>query len=132
MFADKMNKFDRMFLAVMIGPVLFLSSCTFPGLMSQTSGTSIQTKDKVIVFFSDGDKIEDEKQYYDALLAIKEKYPVDSKNFKVYQEEQNNPFGVRKYPSLLVMDNKKVVIHIEGMVQTKEEILKPLRKVLKH
>ncbi|AZB42773.1 hypothetical protein CEF21_10970 [Bacillus sp. FJAT-42376] len=121
-----------MLLAAVIGPALFLSSCTPPGLMFQSAGSAIHTKDKVILFFSDQKKMEDEEQYYDALLAIKDQYPEDYEKMRVYQDDKKNPFGISTYPSLLVINNQKVVVHIEGNVQSKEEILKPLTKVLQN
>ncbi|MGD6818387.1 hypothetical protein ACQCVE_15105 [Metabacillus sp. 113a] len=130
MFTDRMLQFNRILLAALIGSVLILSSCTFPGVISQTAVPPVHSKEKVILFFSDEKKIEEEEQYYDALLAIKDKYPAEYKKMRIYQEEQKNPYGVSTYPALMIMENHEIVVRIEGIVNSKDEILAPIKKAL--
>ncbi|MTH52567.1 hypothetical protein GKZ89_04040 [Bacillus mangrovi] len=130
MLSERKFRLDRILLAAVIGPALLLSSCSLQEALSSTPAPQVQSKGKIIVFFSDGEKIEEEEQYYDALLDIKEEYPEEYEKMRVYQEEQKNPFGIKSFPSLLIMEDRKIRVHVEGALKTKDQILSEIKTVL--
>ncbi|MGM7720210.1 hypothetical protein [uncultured Metabacillus sp.] len=120
----------RSILIAFIIPVFILSSCEGV-LYSQTKPDEEMTREKQLLFFSDDENIDREAVYYDALLDIKKEFPEDFKNMKVISENSNyDDFEVDIYPSLLVIEEDKVIVHIEGALLTKEEIMKPISKAL--
>ncbi|KKI93960.1 hypothetical protein WQ54_01710 [Bacillus sp. SA1-12] len=89
------------------------------------------TSEKQLLFFSDEENIDREAVYYDALLDIQKEFPEDFNNMKVIPENSNyKDFEVDIYPSLLVIKEDKVIVHIEGALLTKDEIMKPISKAL--
>ncbi|MFY4773687.1 hypothetical protein [Metabacillus sp. RGM 3146] len=119
----------RFALITIIMPVLFLTSCSAYDFASPSNGR-IKAKDKQIFFFSDEENIDKETKYYDALLDIKQKYPKEVRQMKVYQTEQKNPLQNHTFPSLVVIDNNQVIVKINGFVKSKEEIVRPITKAL--
>ncbi|MEK5443293.1 MULTISPECIES: hypothetical protein [unclassified Fredinandcohnia] len=107
---------------------IFLSSCS----SYQTQPTLPEIKDKQIIFFSDEDNIHNESNYYDALLELRNKFPTEIANMKVVSSEDNRlytKYKIDEYPSLLIIEQDKVLEKIEGNVD-KEEIIIPLENVL--
>jgi hypothetical protein len=119
-------------LIAFIIPVIILSSCENV-LFSQGTTDEELTKEKQLLFFSDDDNIDREAVYYDALLDIKKEFPEEIENMKVFSEQNDSgqyEVEVDIYPSLLVIDKDGVVVHIEGAVLTKEEIMEPIANAL--
>jgi hypothetical protein len=119
-------------LIAFIIPVIILSSCENV-LFSQGTTDEELTKEKQLLFFSDDDNIDREAVYYDALLDIKKEFPEEIENMKVFSEHSDSKqyeVEVDIYPSLLVIDKDGVVVHIEGAVLTKEEIMEPIANAL--
>jgi hypothetical protein len=119
-------------LIAFIIPVIILSSCENV-LFSQGNTDEELTKEKQLLFFSDDDNIDREAVYYDALLDIKKEFPEEIENMKVFSEHNDSKqyeVEVDIYPSLLVIDKDGVVVHIEGAVLTKEEIMGPIANAL--
>ncbi|MFD1777733.1 MULTISPECIES: hypothetical protein [Fredinandcohnia] len=107
---------------------IFLSSCS----SYQTQPTLPETEEKQIIFFSDEDNLHNESNYYDALLELRNKFPTEIANMKVVSSEDNRlytKYKVEEYPSLLIIEQDKVLEKIEGNVD-KEEIIIPLENVL--
>ncbi len=107
---------------------IFLSSCS----SYQTQPTLPEIKDKQIIFFSDEDNLHNESNYYDALLELRNKFPTEIANMKVVSSEDNRlytKYKIDEYPSLLIIEQDKVLEKIEGNVD-KEEIIIPLENVL--
>ncbi len=91
-----------------------------------------ETDEKQIIFFSDEDNLRNESSYYDALLELKNKFPSEIANMKVVSSEDNRlytKYQIEEYPSLLIVQQDKVLKKIEGNVD-KEEIITPLENVL--
>ncbi|WP_010282825.1 Pal-related lipoprotein [Bacillus timonensis] len=105
-----------------------LSSCSF----NQTQPTLPETDEKQIIFFSDENNLRNESNYYDALLELRSKFPTEIANMKVVSSEDNRlytKYKVEEYPSLLIVQQNKVLKKIEGNV-AKDEIIIPLENVL--
>lgn len=105
-----------------------LSSCS----SYQTQSTIAETDEKQIIFFSDEDNLRNESNYYDALLELRNKFPTEIANMKVVSSEDNRlytKYKIEEYPSLLIVQQNKVLKKIEGNVD-KDEILIPLENVL--
>jgi len=107
---------------------IFLSSCS----SYQTQPTLPEIEEKQIIFFSDEDNLHNESNYYDALLELRNKFPTEIANMKVVSSEDNRlytKYKIEEYPSLLIIEQDKVLEKIEGNVD-KEEIIIPLENVL--
>lgn len=107
---------------------IFLSSCS----SYQTQPTLPEMEEKQIIFFSDEDNLHNESNYYDALLELRNKFPTEIANMKVVSSEDNRlytKYKIEEYPSLLIIEQDKVLEKIEGNVD-KEEIIIPLENVL--
>ncbi|MEH7387829.1 hypothetical protein V7147_20880 [Bacillus sp. JJ1521] len=107
---------------------IILSSCS-----SYKSQPLIpETDEKQIIFFSDEDNLRNESSYYDALLELKIKFPTEIANMKVVSSNDNRlytKYEIEVYPSLLIVQQDKVLEKIEGNVG-KDEIITPLENVL--
>jgi len=110
--------------------VLLLTSCSI--LHNDTDGEKFQFEGKQILFFTDERYINDEAVYYDALLDLKHEYPDEIENMMVFHAKQtdNEPFNINTYPSLVVVENNEIIMHIKGHVEQKEEIVNSIAKVL--
>ncbi|MFC0274663.1 hypothetical protein ACFFIX_25385 [Metabacillus herbersteinensis] len=120
----------RPILFAIIMSVLVLSSCD----ISQVSSNGLNDgvfEEKQLLFFSDDKNIDREAVYYDALLDLQKEFPEKVDNMKVIAAKQEyGPFEVDTYPSLLVIDEQQIIVHIEGSVLSKDEITKPILEAL--
>lgn len=111
-------------------PILFLSSCDNK-LFSHGDINEVIPQDKQLLFFSDDENIDREAIYYDAFLELRIEFPKEFENMKIISvKTDNRKYEVDIYPSLLVIDKEKVIVHIEGPVLTKKDILDPVAKAL--
>lgn len=83
-----------------------------------------------ILFFSDENQIDQEASYYDALLDLEKDYPDQIDKMKVYDNRKGWEDEIETVPTLMVVDQRHVVVKIEGCVKKKEDIIKPLQHVL--
>lgn len=84
------------------------------------------------MFFSDEENIHKEGNYYDALLELKKQFPEEISKMKVISYKENrsyNDFQVDSYPTLLIVQENKVIEIIDGDV-SKDEIIEPIQKAL--
>ncbi len=81
-------------------------------------------------FFSDENQIDQEAPYYDALLDLEKDYPEQIDKMKVYDNKEGWEDEIETVPTLMVVDQRHVVVKIEGCVKKKEDIIKPLQHVL--
>ncbi|MEH7382362.1 thioredoxin domain-containing protein [Bacillus sp. JJ1533] len=91
-----------------------------------------ETDEKQIIFFSDEENLRNESSYYDALLELKNKYPNEIANMKVVSSNENrlySKYQIEEYPSLLIVQQDKVLEKIEGNMD-KDEIITPLENIL--
>ncbi|PMC35173.1 hypothetical protein CJ195_20495 [Bacillus sp. UMB0899] len=120
----------RSILIIFIIPVVVLSSCENI-LFSEGPTDFALNRDKQIVFYSDDENIDREAIYYDALLDIKEEFPEEFENMRVVSENTDeHMYEVDTYPSLLVVSKEKILVQIEGIVLSKEDILEPVSNAL--
>lgn len=110
--------------------VLLLASCSILGQNNETN--TYQFDGKQILFFTDERYINDEAVYYDALLELKQDYPEEIENMMVFHAKQTEkePFNIDTYPSLVVVEDNEVIMHIKGHVDQKEEIVNSIVKAL--
>ncbi|MEH7234897.1 thioredoxin domain-containing protein [Bacillus sp. JJ1562] len=107
---------------------LILSSCS----LYNAQPLIPESDEKQIIFFSDEDNLRNESSYYDALLELKNKFPDEIANMKVVSSEDNRlytKYQIEEYPSLLIVQQDKVLEKIEGNMD-KDEIITPLENVL--
>ncbi|MFT4415177.1 hypothetical protein ACLM5H_15045 [Fredinandcohnia humi] len=110
---------------------IVLSSCSTNKPLPQTISES---DDKQIIFFSDEDNLQNESNYYDALLELRNKYPTEIANMKIISSDESRlyaKYDIDKYPSLLIVQKSKVIKKIEGVVEV-EEIIPPIEEALSH
>ncbi|THE11159.1 hypothetical protein E1I69_16080 [Bacillus timonensis] len=91
-----------------------------------------ESDEKQIIFFSDENNLRNETSYYDALLELKNKFPTEIENMKVVSSDENRlytKYQIEQYPSLLIVQQDKILQKIEGNVD-KDEIITPLENVL--
>jgi protein-disulfide isomerase-like protein with CxxC motif len=73
-----------------------------------------------------------EKDYYNALLDIQKKFPDEVNSFQIIIQKDNNKmiedYEISTYPTLLILDDNKIKIRIEGN-QTQNFIYEKLEKV---
>ncbi|MBM7603493.1 hypothetical protein JOC75_001463 [Metabacillus crassostreae] len=120
----------KLLLLITFIPVIVLSSCDNI-FFSKSSPTEDIAEEKQLLFFSDDDNIDREAVYYEALLDIKKDYPEKIEKMQIYSEKKDHKlYNVDTYPTLLVVDKEEVVVHIEGAVFSKEEILESISNAL--
>ncbi|WNF35612.1 hypothetical protein RJD24_14255 [Bacillaceae bacterium IKA-2] len=93
----------------------------------------LQKKDEnITMLFSDDQFINEEGNYYDALLDVKKRYPQRVRSFNVIHSSERDlvrHYEINEYPTLLIIHNETVTIRVEGPLQ-KTEILKILEELL--
>ncbi|WP_223831593.1 hypothetical protein [Bacillus swezeyi] len=102
--------------------------------MSQIMADQNQSADQrhtKLIFFSDDEHMEREVAYYDALLELKKEFPAQVSNMEILNKKGKWEKEVNSFPSLLLVDHKKVLVKIEGKIKDKEKIVKLLEKQLK-
>lgn len=119
-----------MLIAFIISMMILLTSCDYKLFSSDENGEE-HMQDTQLLFYSDATNIDREAIYYDALLDIKSEFPEEFENMKVISEKNDNKkYRVGVYPSLLVIEKEEVVVQIEGVVLTKDEIIEPIVNAL--
>jgi hypothetical protein len=113
-----------------IMPVFLLSSCSLN--FTSEAINQPEPEEKKLLFFSDEQDEYRESIYYDALIDLKREFPeeIEGLQFIESSAEEDYPFDVDKYPSLVVVDDNQVIFQIEGHVGNKEEIINPVIKAL--
>ncbi|MFN2746063.1 MULTISPECIES: hypothetical protein [Bacillus] len=69
--------------------------------------------------------------YYDALMDLKKEYPKQVANMEILEEKGKWKKDVHIFPCLLLVNDKKVLVKIEGKIKDKEKIVKLLKEQLK-
>jgi hypothetical protein len=116
----------RSVLIAFIISIILLTSCDNK-LFSNDESDEEHIQDIQLLFYSDVAHIDREAVYYDALLDIKKEFPEVFENMKVVSEKNDDKkYEVDIYPSLLVIEKEEVIVHIEGAVLTKAEIIEPI------
>lgn len=111
--------------------LIVLTSCTSNEVTS--SYPFLQKKDEnITILFSDDYSINDEGNYYDALLDVKRRHPELIRSFNVIHSSSRDLvryFEIEEFPTLLVLHNEIVTVRIIGSMQ-KIDILQTLEEVL--
>jgi hypothetical protein len=109
---------------------LILFACDHANFKNSDQVTSTETH---LLFFSDEKNLYKEAKYYDALLEIKTKFPEQVSKMKVISsasdDQLNEQYNVKTFPTLLVVKDNKVVLKIDGNTD-KKDIVDPIIKVL--
>lgn len=111
--------------------LFILTSCQINSLQSQLEKNDA-TNEKQILFFSDADNLHNEGNYYDALLELKKTFPVEIGKMRVISisdNQMNSKYKIKKYPSILIVYNNKVIKKIQGNVTT-GDIITPIEDTL--
>ncbi|MRX71664.1 hypothetical protein GJU40_05680 [Bacillus lacus] len=115
---------------IMFMPLIILSACSHLSFYQKEHGSVELHSDRQILFFSNESRIDKETAYYDALLDLKKDFPQEINGMIVYPEKKKNPYKVDSYPAIIVIENETILLHLEGSYTAKDEILKPLKKIL--
>ncbi|KAA6453014.1 hypothetical protein FZC77_01940 [Bacillus swezeyi] len=110
--------------------LFLMSGCSLSQIMADQNQSADQRHTKLI-FFSDDEHMEREVAYYDALLELKKEFPAQVSNMEILNKKGKWEKEVNSFPSLLLVDHKKVLVKIEGKIKDKEKIVKLLEKQLK-
>ncbi|QHZ46651.1 hypothetical protein M654_010250 [Bacillus sp. NSP9.1] len=108
----------------------FMSGCSF----SQDTEDEHQSDEQPhvkLIFFSDDEHMDREIAYYDALMDLKKEYPKQVANMEILEEKGKWKKDVHIFPCLLLVNDKKVLVKIEGKIKDKEKIVKLLKEQLK-
>ncbi|ARK31169.1 hypothetical protein [Halalkalibacter krulwichiae] len=122
-----MDKYIEM---MIISSMLFLSSC-FPQASSIENPISQDQEQTITVLFSDSSNLHEEKTYYDALLELKQKDPVNAPSLMIIDSEERDAiryFNIEQFPTMIVLTGEKENLRVEGSL-TKDEILGHLKEV---
>ncbi|MFB6497604.1 hypothetical protein [Bacillus haynesii] len=112
---------------------LFLTSgCSLSHIMPDQHHQSANQRHLKLIFFSDDEHMEQEVAYYDALLDLKKEFPEQVSNMEISHDKGQWKKEVKIFPSLLLVNDKKVLVKIEGKIKDKDKIVKLLQKELKH
>ncbi|MEC1626296.1 peptidoglycan-associated lipoprotein Slp [Bacillus mojavensis] len=110
--------------------IFALSGCTLSTINPIQKSRIDSIHHTQILFFSDEHQIDQEASYYDALLDLEKDYPDQIDKMKVYDNRKGWEDEIETVPTLMVVDQRHVVVKIEGCVKKKEDIIKPLQHVL--
>jgi hypothetical protein len=99
-----------------------------------TSATQKENRQMETILFSNNQYLSSEENYYNALLEIKQKYPKEVNSFQIIFQNENEEiikrYQIVKYPTLLILDNDKVLVKLEGNI-SKDNIFKEIESVYK-
>lgn len=121
------------FRAIFTAAICFLfltSGCSLSHIMPDQHHQSVNQHHLKLIFFSDDEHMEQEVAYYDALLDLKKEFPEQVSNMEISHDKGQWKKEVKIFPSLLLVNDKKVLVKIEGKI--KDKIVKLLQKELKH
>ncbi|OMI24547.1 hypothetical protein BTA31_22065, partial [Bacillus haynesii] len=122
------------FRAIFTAAICFLfltSGCSLSHIMPDQHHQSVNQRHLKLIFFSDDEHMEQEVAYYDALLDLKKEFPEQVSNMEISHDKGQWKKEVKIFPSLLLVNDKKVLVKIEGKIKDKDKIVKLLHKELK-
>jgi hypothetical protein len=94
---------------------------------------SSHLKENKVIFFSDTKNGIEEVPYYDAIIELKEKYPIEFKNFTVLNpkkdKEKLKEYNITTAPSILIVNQGKQILNVQGKL-TSNEIVTLMTHVL--
>lgn len=127
----EVNRLYFMRTLLIIFPMLFvLSSCSFAYIIpNQTDQVSHIQKPRIL-FFTDAENLDKESPYYDAVLDLKNEYPKEMSKMIVKEDRKGWKNEVDELPAILLVNNEKVIVKVEGNVRSKEDILSPICQAL--
>lgn len=76
--------------------------------------------------FTDAENLDKESPYYDAVLELKNEYPKEMSKMIVKEDRKGWKNEVDELPAILLVNDEKVIVKVEGNVRSKQEILSPL------
>jgi hypothetical protein len=110
-----------------------LSGCSFFALSNNNKPIISNEEDQLeTLLFSNDTYLETEKNYYNALLDIQKDYPSEVHSFDIIFLRDNKEivdhYEIKSYPTLLIINEDKVLVRIEGE-QSEENIYKEIENV---
>ncbi|MDX8359927.1 hypothetical protein [Cytobacillus sp. IB215316] len=107
---------------------IFIASCQ----QNDTSSIPKNKDDLQLMFFSDENNVQNEINYYDALLELKKEFPHEISNMVIISsqtEELNINININQYPALVMMYDNEIIAQVEGHI-SKDEIMNPIKEAL--
>ncbi|MCY9414946.1 hypothetical protein MOF43_21355, partial [Bacillus haynesii] len=115
------------FRAIFTAAICFLfltSGCSLSHIMPDQHHQSANQRHLKLLFFSDDEHMEQEVAYYDALLDLKKEFPEQVSNMEISHDKGQWKKEVKIFPSLLLVNDKKVLVKIEGKIKDKDKIVR--------
>ncbi|MCF6136943.1 hypothetical protein [Pseudalkalibacillus berkeleyi] len=100
----------------LISILSILSSCQLQSA-DENSPANLDTEEIHTFVFSSKNKQDDERIYYDALLALQKKYPNKLDSIKVIQKSNDHlirRYKVSIFPTIIVLNGKEEIARLEG------------------
>ncbi|WP_059104974.1 hypothetical protein [Shouchella shacheensis] len=116
---------------VMVAVVFFLSGCSFFTSSSASAPLHDEEDGMVTILFSDRNSMEEETNYYNALLDVQNQNS-EVPSFILCEssdKEAVDYYGVNEYPTMLVLDGDQEKLRVEG-VQKRELIYHKLSALI--
>ncbi|WP_246944081.1 hypothetical protein [Bacillus pinisoli] len=96
--------------------LFFLSSCQFKNSSNEATLKTLLEADAL--YISNEQDLNLENEYYNALIEVKRLYPEDIQEVIVLTNEDikniEDELKVKKYPTLLLLNRKEIIVKIEG------------------
>lgn len=113
---------------------LVIAGCFVYNKNNTTLATQPKERKIETILFSNNQYLNSERNYYNALLVIQNKYPKEINSFQIVFDNENEDiikkYRIIKFPTLLILDNEKVLVRIEGN-HPEDHILEKIEHVYK-
>ena len=91
-----------------------------------------QNDKNLAILFSDENSINEEGNYYDALLEMKKQHPETFNYLSIIHSSERElirHYDIENFPTLLILHNQDVIVRIDGLLE-KNEICTRLEKAI--
>ncbi|MGE6631239.1 hypothetical protein [Bacillus sp. NPDC077027] len=105
--------------------LLILSSCSLAYIIPNKTDQVANIQKPRVLFFTDAENLDKESPYYDAVLELKNQYPNEMAKMIVKEDRKGWKNEVDEVPAILLVNEEKVIVKVEGNVRNKEDILSP-------
>lgn len=111
---------------------LLLTSCTNKAEVITNYPFLNKQNENIVLLFSDDHFINEEGNYYDALLDVKKRFPEKVHSYNIIRSSDRDlvrHYKITEFPTLVVIHNDAIKLRVEGAAKT-IEILKVLEQEL--
>ncbi|WP_044393941.1 hypothetical protein [Mesobacillus subterraneus] len=116
---------------IFVAAFLFLTASCNPG--NNSDKLKLNEDRNQVVFFSDEKNYKQESSYYDAIIELKQKYPIVFDKIVVIPAANANQYDnllkEKRFPAILIVHRDQVLANVNGSA-TKEQIIEAISAVL--